>query len=812
MVSFKSLSKKKTLIMKKIFAFIVTLLAVASTTIYAAEPAGYYKSCEGKSGEALLTALQAVVGPHKNVGYDGLWAVYNKADVDENGKYIDMYSTKRWTPGKEKCGNYSRVGDCVNREHSFPKSWFNEGSPMKSDAFHVYPTDGKVNGQRSNFPYGECANGTTLPSNNGVKALGKLGTSTFPGYSGKVFEPVDEYKGDLARTYFYMAAAYKDKIGSWHSDMLAGNSYPAYKTWAVNLLLKWHRQDAVSKKETDRNDAVYEFQNNRNPFIDHPELVEYIWGDKKGEAWYINGSPVPVWSLPANNSTIDFGLTATNYTISRAIDVKGANLTSPVTVTLSGSDFTLQQRTITAAAANAGTSISVSFKRGTSGVSTGTLTFKSGDLTSTVTLRAEAISGIPALPAEDIAETGFTARWMSLGDAETYQLTVKKGGAVLAGYPVTVNAEAEEYRVDGLEPETLYSYSLTSGTRVSNEVKVTTAALVPDVQYLNGTEFTFLTDPDTPSEAAEVWIDIENIDNDLTVSVKEPFALSTDMNNWSRSITIAPQEDRFYLRVNATSAGEYESTITISSGYYTNDDGTATASVRDTSTPWFVEDFEKAADGKYDTYSNQTFAGNPCNWNLTNAGLWVSDKAYNGDYALRMGKQSTSAIESASAKSSGIGTVSFYAKRWDSSDGDMVLQVEYMPEQSREWINAGQVTVSADSYTKYEVPVNVAGSNYIRLRQSAGARGLIDDLTVTDYANSSVDGIENDTLAEWDAYCINKALVIVNHGNAATYHVYNLDGQTVGGAKLHGSQYTVSLPAGLYIVTDGENSRRVVVK
>lgn len=798
--------------MKKIFAFIVTLLAVAQTSMSAAEPADYYKSCEGKTGEALLTALRAVVGPHKNVGYDGLWAVYNESDVDGNGKYIDIYSTKRWTPGKEKCGNYKYVGDCVNREHSFPKSWFDDKSPMVSDAFHIYPTDGKVNGQRSNFPYGECANGTTLPSSNGVQALGKFGTSTFPGYSGKVFEPVDEYKGDLARTYFYMAAAYNDKISTWSSDMLAGNAYPAYKTWALNLLLKWHRQDAVSEKETDRNDAVYGFQNNRNPFIDHPELVEYIWGDKKGQAWYINGSPVPTWSQPADKSTIDFGLTATNYTISRAIDVKGMNLTSPVTVTLSGNDFTLQQSTITAAAANAGTSISVSFKRSTSGVSTGVLTFKSGDLTSTVNLRAEAISGIPALPAENIAETSFTARWMSLGDAETYQLTVKQNGTVLAGYPVTVNAEAEEYDVTGLEPETLYSYSLTSDTRVSNEVNVTTAALIPDVQYLNGTEFAFITDPDTPSQPAEVWIDTENIDNDLTVSVKAPFALSTDMNNWSRSITIAPQEDRFYLRVEATTAGEYESTITIGSGYYINDEGTATASVRDTSTPWFVEDFEKAGEGKYDTYSNQTFAGNPCNWNLTNAGIWASDKGYNGNYALRMGKNSTSAIESASPKKAGIGTISFYAERWSSSDGDMVLQVEYMPAQSDTWINAGEVTVSADTYTRYEVPVKVAGSNYIRLRQSAGGRGMIDDIIVSDHTSASAEGIEEDTLADWDAYCINKTLVIVNHGEAAVYHVYNLDGQTVGGAKLHGTQYTVSLPAGLYIVTDGSNSRRVVVK
>ena len=155
------------------------------------------------------------MGPHTNVGYKGLWDVYGSSDIDENGKIRDMYSTKRWTFRKEQCGSgYTKVGDCYNREHSLPKSWFNDASPMYSDAFHIYPTDGKVNGQRSNHPYGECANGSSVAAANGVKPLGKLGASTFPGYSGTVFEPVDEYKGDFARSYFYMAAAYNDRIAS----------------------------------------------------------------------------------------------------------------------------------------------------------------------------------------------------------------------------------------------------------------------------------------------------------------------------------------------------------------------------------------------------------------------------------------------------------------------------------------------------------------------------------------------------------------------------------------------------------------------
>ncbi len=163
-------------------------------------PAGYYSTCEGKNGSDLLKALNKRISSHTNVGYDGLWNVYKTSDVRPNGKVWDMYSTKEWNVGAQHCGNYKNIGDCINREHSVPQSWFSKASPMKSDAFHVYPTDGKVNGQRSNFPYGECEGGTVLPSNGSVKALGRLGTSTYPGYSGKVFEPDDEYKGDCART------------------------------------------------------------------------------------------------------------------------------------------------------------------------------------------------------------------------------------------------------------------------------------------------------------------------------------------------------------------------------------------------------------------------------------------------------------------------------------------------------------------------------------------------------------------------------------------------------------------------------------
>jgi len=171
-----------------------------------------------------------------------------------------------------QCGNYSGEGDCYNREHSFPKSWFNDGTPMYSDLFHLYPTDKFVNNKRSSYPFGET-NSTDVTDNGS-----KLGSSSYPGYTGTVFEPIDEYKGDFARTYFYMATCYQNVISSWSgSAMLDGSSNKCFFDWALNMLIEWSKNDPVSTKEINRNNSVYFIQGNRNPYIDHPEWVLCIW-------------------------------------------------------------------------------------------------------------------------------------------------------------------------------------------------------------------------------------------------------------------------------------------------------------------------------------------------------------------------------------------------------------------------------------------------------------------------------------------------------------------------------------------------------
>lgn len=262
--------------MKHFISTIALALFAVSTFAQGPNNSGtYYQNADGKKGAALKTALSDIIRPHTTLSYKSLWDCYQKTDLRPDGKIWDMYSDMtNYHPVNDRAGNYSGEGDVFNREHSFPKSWFNDASPMESDLMHIVPTDGYVNGRRSNYPFGET-NGENYKSHNGFSKLGKNKTS---GYSGIVFEPNDEYKGDFARIYFYMITCYEPNIKSWSSDMLDGKTYPGFTKWALDLLLRWSEQDPVSEKEINRNREVYNYQKNRNPFVDYPGLEQYIWG------------------------------------------------------------------------------------------------------------------------------------------------------------------------------------------------------------------------------------------------------------------------------------------------------------------------------------------------------------------------------------------------------------------------------------------------------------------------------------------------------------------------------------------------------
>ena len=310
--------------MKKLLLF---LLLPLFTISYAQPPSGYYNSAEGLSGTTLQAALHNIIDNHTVLSYNYLWTAFKTTDILPNGKVWDMYSTCNWTFTTDQCGNYGGECDCYNREHSWPKSWFGDKSPMNSDLFHLYPTDGYVNGKRSNYPFGEVSS-PTYTSTNGCK----VGSNTYPGYSGVVFEPIDEYKGDFARTYFYMSTRYYGEDNNWPGSGMTNGSQ--LKPWALAMLKEWHQNDPVSDKETNRNNGVYTFQNNRNPFIDHPEYVAAIWGSSVGTDFHDINRQITVYPIPAGSTcTIDHsGFYSSNVSV-RLVDLLGREFKGKYTTT-----------------------------------------------------------------------------------------------------------------------------------------------------------------------------------------------------------------------------------------------------------------------------------------------------------------------------------------------------------------------------------------------------------------------------------------------------------------------------------------------
>ena len=271
--------------------FYILILLFSSLT-FAQPPAGYYDNANGLVDYTLKSALETIIDDVNDgngqpfhdtaVTYNQLWTLYQTSDVRPDGKVWDMYSSCNFTFGTDQDDGMGGGTECdkYNREHSFPRSWFgnDQNHPIFADPFHVIPSDKKVNAERGNLAFGEVAT-ATYTSLNGSK----IGSSSITGPTGNVFEPIDEYKGDIARGFFYIAVRYQDDIDSWEANdtdgdsMLDGSSNKVFEQWALDMLYNWHLNDPVSQKEIDRNNAIFAHQDNRNPFIDNPQYVEDIW-------------------------------------------------------------------------------------------------------------------------------------------------------------------------------------------------------------------------------------------------------------------------------------------------------------------------------------------------------------------------------------------------------------------------------------------------------------------------------------------------------------------------------------------------------
>ncbi|MCM1005399.1 MAG: endonuclease [Prevotella sp.] len=505
---------------------------------YAEIPDGYYADCEGKTKAALKNQLYTIVKNHTKISYGNgnnqTWGVFFDSDVHPDGYWWDIYTTNQ-----VKVGSGAPDNNTMNKEHTFPKSWWGGNkNNAYCDVMHLMPTNSVANSTRSNWPYGEVASEQSI-SNKCPNPRFKHGSpvSGQGGGSNHVFEPDDEFKGDLARTYFYMVTCYQDL--TWKENGLytaAQGTYPTLQPWAIDMLLRWHRNDPVSQKELDRNEAVYKHQHNRNPFIDHPEMAEYIWGDKMGEAWSSSGgggtivdpdpdpdpNPEPVTdaklTAPINGDWYTFSTTNPGESVLMEIPVVGSGFTHNLTARIGGDaaalysfkvgTLSLQAISINAAdvASTEGYTLKVEYKPLTAtpqdANDEATITITCQDLAAPVTANLQGqcvasveLTAITTLPVEDEEESGYTLHWLpSALEPDFYTVTRKIYDEDDTPEILTyeVDGEKTSLRIDDRDPskKEVLSVTATLGDTESpagNEVIVNASAALSSINIEQGT-------------------------------------------------------------------------------------------------------------------------------------------------------------------------------------------------------------------------------------------------------------------------------------------------------------------------------------
>lgn len=501
--------------MKKLY---ISLLLAACVAVGASAEfkTGYYNRMNGKSGAALKAAAKECVQSHQTLEYYDLPNYWQYSDVYPelvNGckRWWDMYSDAVYLIQRGQSGKSSFSANKMQREHSVPKSWWKlngsvEYTPAYSDMWNLYPSDGAANQAKLNYPLGLTA---STSFNNGVTKVGGAQTG-YGGGSRNVFEPDDEYKGDFARAYMYVATVYDD-INWVINYMYKKEAYPTLVPWAKEMLLQWCRQDPVDQKEIDRNNVVEQYQGNRNPFVDFPELAEYIWGTRTTEVFYVDqqqGSdptpPItgdPEITAPVNGEALDFGQVAVGRSETRVLQIVGKNLTSPLSVRVTGTDRAMFVPEITkeipAATINQnqGYLLNVTYTPTAVGLHEAKIVLYDGGLTGSiaVTLKGEALpmptfTTLTALQPTDVTANSYTAHWNPVADGEIADYYVLTRTRLVDGNQETETYETGEtsYVISDRDPgvaETYYvQYSrLGMLSEPSNEIYVAAGSSVEDL-------------------------------------------------------------------------------------------------------------------------------------------------------------------------------------------------------------------------------------------------------------------------------------------------------------------------------------------
>ena len=718
----------------------------------------YYRKAEGLRGTELKEALHNLIQPTFVLDYGGgvgkTWSGFWQTDQMENMQVRDRYSNtvRYFNPDMSAVSN-------MNIEHIWANSWWGHvKNNAYQDLFNLYPADATANGRKSNNPIG-IVDGT-VSYTNGVTKVGKS-TSYRADSLITVWEPADQWKGDFARTYFYMATCYSHMTSLWTTTegllTVDPNSPLLMRPWVYNLMLEWAEADPLDEIEQERCDAICEIQGNRNPFVDYPELCYYIWGDKADEQFYCTEEHGAEIFVPAASEEIDFGLHPLSRPFSAKVQVRGRGLDEGAQLAVDDERFALSQFVLSSDEINQGTNITVSVSPTEEGNYTAMLTLEGSGYVQQSPLTVSFVDGIPAYPATDIvcavSSRRFNANWMNYEPDATYTLNVYTKDANGQPQPFgTYTTTDTTYQVKNVQPNTTYYYKVSiveDGEELvgSNEVTVEMPEVAP-VFSVSLDNIAFTATPGNPSAPTQVSVTAMAVPKYVTeVITSAPFELSSDGEAWSQQLTLTGTSPSFFVRfAGAFEEGDYEGEVIVSTEGL--DDRVISVSCNVDATKSFFEDFETGSKGAYAVGEVTCSAAS---WEMSNALIAADDNALDKKCVRMKGYVKSGSTITTPAhimmttdKVNGCDSLWFCAGSYGNDTG-VKMTVSYSVNGGQTWTKVVS-SLSVGTMQRYGFKINRDGN--IRLKfeseNTGNKRVNIDNVQMSDWEDpTGIETIQN---------------------------------------------------------------------
>ncbi len=724
---------------------VLFLIIVLCSSLLAQEQ--YYRKAEGLRGTQLKEALHDLIQPSYVLAYGGgvgkTWTGFWYTDQMENMQVRDRYSNvvRYLNPDMSAVSN-------MNIEHIWANSWWGHiKNNAYCDLFNLYPADATANGRKSNNPIG-IVDGT-VSYTNGVTKVGKSSSYRADSLI-TAWEPADQWKGDFARTYFYMATCYSHMTSLWTTTegllTVDPNSPLLMRPWVYNLMLKWAEADPLDEIEQQRCDAIYEIQGNRNPFVDYPELCYYIWGNKSDEQFYCSEEHGAEIFVPAASEEIDFGLHPLSRPFSAKVQVRGRGLNEGASLAVTDKYFALDKASLSANDIHEGTDVSISVTPTEEGTYTTMLMLEGSGYVQQTPLTVSFVDGIPAYPATDIvcavSSRRFNANWMNYQPDATYTLNVYTKDA--NGQPKafgTYTTTDTTYQVKNVLASTTYYYKVSiikdgQPTINSNEVKVEMPEVAP-VFSVSTEDIAFTATPGKPSAPAQVSVTAMAVPKYvMEVSTSAPFEISSDGETWSQEHTLKGQNVSFFVRFGGgIEEGDYEGEVIVSTEGM--DDKVISVSCNVDATKSFFEDFETGTKGGY---AAAEVTCNAATWEMSNALLAGDDNALDKKCVRMKGYVKTGSTITTPAhimmttdKVNGCDSLWFYAGSYGNDTG-VKMTVSYSVDAGKTWTNV-VTSLPVGEMKRYGYKINMDGN--IRLKfeseNTGNKRVNLDNIQMSDW-------------------------------------------------------------------------------